>query len=45
VKANVSTAQVAPSILWLLGLDPNQLQAVQKEGTPILPFLPVPPSN
>jgi hypothetical protein len=43
VKANVSTAQVAPSILWLLGLDPNQLQAVQKEGTQILPFLPVPP--
>jgi hypothetical protein len=43
VKANVSTAQVAPTILWLLGLDPSQLRAVQKEGTQILPFLPVPP--
>jgi hypothetical protein len=36
----VQTAQVAPTILHLLGLDPNQLQAVQKEGTPVLPGLP-----
>jgi archaellin len=40
VKGRVTTAQVAPSILWMLGLDPNQLRAVQIEGTPILPFLP-----
>jgi hypothetical protein len=40
IKGNVSTAQVAPSILWMLGLDPAKLQAVQKEGTPVLPFLP-----
>jgi hypothetical protein len=40
VKANVSTAQVAPSILWMLGLDPAKLQAVQREGTTVLPFLP-----
>jgi len=39
-KGNVSTAQVAPSILRLLGLDPNRLQAVQKEGTHTLPVLP-----
>lgn len=40
-KGNVSTAQVAPSILSLLGLNPNKLQAVQKEGTHVLPVLPV----
>jgi len=40
VKGRVTTAQVAPSILWMLGLDPYQLKAVQQEGTPILPFLP-----
>ncbi len=40
VKSNVSNQQVAPSILKLLGLDPLKLQAVQKEGTPLLPFLP-----
>jgi len=39
-KGNVSTAQVAPSVLSLLGLDPNKLQAVQKEGTHVLPVLP-----
>ncbi len=39
-KGNVSTAQVAPSVLWLLGLDPNRLQAVRKEGTHVLPLLP-----
>jgi len=36
----VQTTQVAPTILHLLGLDPNSLQAVQKQGTPILPGLP-----
>ncbi|HWY24536.1 MAG TPA: alkaline phosphatase family protein, partial [Nevskia sp.] len=35
----VSTTQIAPSILKALGLDPTQLQAVQKEGTTVLPGL------
>jgi hypothetical protein len=35
----VSTAQVAPTILTMLGIEPGKLQAVQKEGTPILPGL------
>jgi hypothetical protein len=33
----VETTQVAPTILDLLGLDPNALQAVQEEGTKVLP--------
>lgn len=33
----VSTTQVAPSILAALGLPPNALQAVELEGTPVLP--------
>ena len=33
----VETTQVAPTILHLLGLDPNSLNAVQEEGTKILP--------
>jgi Type I phosphodiesterase / nucleotide pyrophosphatase/Sulfatase len=33
----VETTQVAPTILDLLGLDPNALQAVQQEGTQVLP--------
>jgi arylsulfatase A-like enzyme len=33
----VETTQVAPTILQLLGLDPNSLQAVQHEGTQVLP--------
>ena len=33
----VETTQVAPTILELLGLDPSSLQAVQQEGTQILP--------
>jgi hypothetical protein len=28
---------VAPTILQILGLDPNKLDAVRKEGTPVLP--------
>ena len=32
-------AQVAPSILKLLGLDPNALQGVVAEKTPLLPKL------
>ena len=33
----VETTQVAPTILKLLGLNPNSLQAVQREGTQVLP--------
>jgi Type I phosphodiesterase / nucleotide pyrophosphatase len=39
VHAFVETAQVAPTILKLLGLDPNALDAVRLEGTPVLPGL------
>lgn len=39
VTSAVETTQVAPSILAALGLDPNKLQAVQIEGTPVLPGL------
>jgi hypothetical protein len=35
----VENTQVAPTILKLLGLDPNQLQAVREEGTKVLPGL------
>ena len=37
VTSAVETTQVAPTILWALGLDPNKLEGVQKEGTPTLP--------
>jgi hypothetical protein len=33
----VGTAQVAPTILKALDLDPNPLYAVRVEGTPVLP--------
>jgi arylsulfatase A-like enzyme len=33
----VETTQIAPTILDLLGLNPRDLQAVQQEGTPVLP--------
>jgi len=39
VQAAVGTAQVAPTILKALGLNPNALQAVQVEGTPVLPMV------
>jgi Type I phosphodiesterase / nucleotide pyrophosphatase len=39
VDSFVETAQVAPTILKLLGLDPNALDAVRLEGTPVLPGL------
>ena len=39
VKTPVATSQVAPTILKVLGIDPNQLGAVLKEGTQVLPFL------
>jgi hypothetical protein len=35
----VQTAQVAPTILKLLGFDPRELDAVRSEGTPVLPGL------
>ena len=39
VHAFVETAQVAPTILKILGLDPFALDAVKQEGTPVLPEL------
>jgi hypothetical protein len=39
ITSPVETAQVAPTILEALGLDPDSLQAVQKEGTQALPFV------
>ena len=39
LDAFVETAQVAPTILKLLGLDPDALDAVRLEGTPVLPGL------
>jgi arylsulfatase A-like enzyme len=39
VKTPVASSQVAPTILKALGIDPNELNAVQTEGTPVLPFL------
>lgn len=36
----VQTDQVAPTVLKALGLDPDSLQAVQLQGTPVLPGLP-----
>ena len=37
VRAEVGTAQVAPTILEALGLDPWELDAVRAEGTSVLP--------
>ena len=39
VTSFVETTQVAPTILQALGLDPSSLDAVRKEGTPVLPGL------
>lgn len=39
VKTPVATSQVAASILKALGIDPEGLGAVRKEGTGVLPFL------
>ena len=38
VKPPVATSQVAATILKALGIDPEELDAVRKEGTPVLPF-------
>jgi hypothetical protein len=40
VTSPVETSQIAPTILQALGLDPNDLQAVQRERTQVLPGLP-----
>ena len=37
VRAEVGTAQVAPTILKALGIDPRRLDAVRAEGTSVLP--------
>ena len=37
VHADVSTVQIAPTILKVLGLDPKKLDGVRLEGTPVLP--------
>ena len=39
IKAPVETTQIAPTILRLLGLNPDELQAVQIEHTRVLPGL------
>jgi Type I phosphodiesterase / nucleotide pyrophosphatase len=41
VTSPVETAQIAPSILAALGLDPDALQSVQLEHTQVLPGLPL----
>jgi hypothetical protein len=41
----VETRQIAPTIVQALGYDPAQLQAVQQEGTQVLPGLPFTTSN
>jgi arylsulfatase A-like enzyme len=42
-RTPVTTTQIAPSILNLLNLDTNTLQAVRLEGTRVLPGLPLTP--
>ena len=37
VDRRVTTAQVAPTVIRALGLDPSLLEAVRKEGTRVLP--------
>jgi hypothetical protein len=39
IDSFVETTQVAPTILQALGLDTSRLDAVKKEGTPVLPGL------
>ena len=42
VTSPVETAQVAPTILGILGLNPNELQGVQLERTQVLPGVKFP---
>jgi arylsulfatase A-like enzyme len=39
VKTPVASSQVAPTILRALGIDPEKLHSVRREGTEVLPFL------
>jgi arylsulfatase A-like enzyme len=39
VESAVQTSQIAPTILKMLGLDPQKLEAVQIEKTQVLPGL------
>jgi hypothetical protein len=39
VASHVTTTQVAPTILKALGLDPQALHSMRKEGTESLPAL------
>jgi hypothetical protein len=45
VSAAVTTAQVAPTIVQALGLQPTALDAVRAEGTPVLPDIAAQISN
>jgi arylsulfatase A-like enzyme len=37
IFSEVGTLQIAPTVLSVLGMDPNQLDGVRLEGTPVLP--------
>jgi hypothetical protein len=39
IKTLVLSSQVAPTILWSLGIDPKELKSVHAEGTKVLPGL------
>jgi arylsulfatase A-like enzyme len=39
INATVATTQIAPTILKVLGIDPDELDGVRIEGTPVLPGL------
>jgi hypothetical protein len=39
VKTQVLNQQVAATVVKALGIDPNELEAVQKEQITVLPFL------
>ena len=45
VTSSVETAQIAPTILLALGLDPDQLQGVQLEHTQVLPAVQFNPED
>jgi arylsulfatase A-like enzyme len=40
LRAPVTTTQIAPTVLTLLGLDASKLLAVKLEGTKVLPGIP-----
>jgi arylsulfatase A-like enzyme len=45
IRTPVQTTQVAPTILRVLGISPETLQAVMKEGTAVLPGLFAEPTS